>query len=173
MLGSVTPEGNLFFNAIGASQFRLRISQGGLLTGPRRQASARLRPYSDATGQLKQPLALERISLQPGHTQPSAGKARRDKLTGLAADSGGVSTDQRTYQRQDALLHSPLQQPWAGQPRAEQPRAEQPWAGQGWIPSGLAPSSMREGALRPTAKEINRPDLSGSNPYLPDLNLIA
>lgn len=183
VLGSVTPEGNLFFNAIGASNFRLRISQGGLLTGPRRQASARLRPYSDATGQLKQPLALERISLERGHTQPggtkpsdsqpSDSKARRDKLTGIAADRGGVSTDQR----QDLLLHSPLQRPLAGQP----------WAGQSWIPSGLAPSSVGEGdggartpdalavlgGVRPTAGEITRPGLGGFNAFRPDLGLIA
>jgi hypothetical protein len=92
VLGSVTPEGNLFFNAIGAGRFQLRISQGGLLQGPRRQASARLRAYSDASGQLKRPLTLTRISA-----------ARRDRLTGLAGDFNAFPSRQ---QRDSLLSHS-------------------------------------------------------------------
>jgi hypothetical protein len=94
VLGSVTPEGNLFFNAIGTSNFQLRISQGGLLKGPRRQASARLRAYSDATGQLKRPLTLIRIT-----------PVNRDRLTGLAGESNALSfSQQRVNPQGDSLL---------------------------------------------------------------------
>lgn len=89
VLGSVTPEGNLLFNAIGTGNFQLRISQGGLLRGPRRLASARLRAYSDASGQLKRPLTLTRISA-----------ASADRLTGLDSQSSAV----RSAEQQDSLL---------------------------------------------------------------------
>ncbi len=92
VLGSVTPEGNLLFNAIGTSNFQLRISQGGLLKGPRRQARARLRAYSDASGQLKRPLTLTRIT-----------PARRDRLTGLAGESNAFPS---RHQRDSLLSHS-------------------------------------------------------------------
>ncbi|MFO7630564.1 MAG: hypothetical protein R6W06_13845 [Prochlorococcaceae cyanobacterium] len=36
VLGSITPEGNVFLNAIDSDDFQLRLSQGGLLRGPRR-----------------------------------------------------------------------------------------------------------------------------------------
>lgn len=80
MLGSVTPEGNLLFNTIDTSSFQLRISQGGLLKGPRNEAETRLRPYSDATGQLNQPLTLARLSRGPigqgGQARPAHGNRR-------------------------------------------------------------------------------------------------
>jgi hypothetical protein len=99
VLGSVTPEGNLFFNAIGNRAFQLRISQGGLLKGPRREARAKLRPYSDATGQLKQPLTLRRITT-----------ARRDRLTGLAREASAFPS----REQQDGLLrHSSKADPKA------------------------------------------------------------
>jgi hypothetical protein len=61
VLGSITPEGNLFLNAIDSDDFQLRLSQGGLLRGPRRQAQAKLRPYTNTPGQLGLPLQLRRI----------------------------------------------------------------------------------------------------------------
>lgn len=60
VLGSITPEGNLVLNAIDSDDFQLRLSQGGLLQGPRRQAQAKLRPYTNTPGQLGLPLQRRR-----------------------------------------------------------------------------------------------------------------
>ncbi len=62
VLGSVTPEGNFFFNAIDSDDFSLDISQGGMLTGARRGARVRLHPYDAVTGQEERPLTLRLLS---------------------------------------------------------------------------------------------------------------
>jgi len=79
VLGSLTPEGNLFFNAISSDSFKLRISQGGLLRGNPTTAQARLRPYDAAAGQLDQPLRLRMIEPDPlidGGALHAAARAR-------------------------------------------------------------------------------------------------
>lgn len=171
VLGSITPEGNLFFNAIGDGRFQLRISQGGLLTGGRRQASARLRPYSAEAGQLKQPLLLERLT-----AGSRSATGRRDALTGL--DDGGASRRQRLFgaDRQDPLLA-----PAAGAPGLSQSSktatllaasgdpAHELLAG--WV--GLTPTSggqRGDGALAAADALVN---LGGGRPWLQDFSLMA
>jgi hypothetical protein len=61
VFGSITPEGNFFLNVIDGSNFKLRLSEGGQLWGPRRQAQAMLRPYTHTPGQVGLPLYLRRI----------------------------------------------------------------------------------------------------------------
>jgi hypothetical protein len=63
VLGSITPEGNFFLNAIDTSDFKLRLSESGQLWGPRRQAQAMLRPYTNTPGQFGLPLKLRRIDV--------------------------------------------------------------------------------------------------------------
>ena len=63
MLGSITPEGNFFLNAIDSSDFKLRLSEGGQLWGPKGQAQALLRPYTNTPGQFGLPLKLRRIDV--------------------------------------------------------------------------------------------------------------
>ena len=60
VLGSITPEGNVFLNAIDSDDFKLRLSQGGPLLGDQRQALALLRPYTNTPGQFGEPLQLRR-----------------------------------------------------------------------------------------------------------------
>lgn len=76
VLGSITPEGNLFLNAIDSDDFQLRLSQGGLLRGPRREAQAKLRPYSNTPGQLGLPLQLRRIDARPAKDPITEGGER-------------------------------------------------------------------------------------------------
>lgn len=84
VLGSITPEGNLFLNAIDSDDFQLRLSQGGLLRGPRREAQAKLRPYADTQGQLGLPLHLRRIDATPAKDPITEGGER----LALASRSG-------------------------------------------------------------------------------------
>jgi hypothetical protein len=58
VLGSITPEGNFFLNAIDSDDFDLRLSQGGPLLGDRREALALLRPYTNTSGQFGEPVQL-------------------------------------------------------------------------------------------------------------------
>jgi hypothetical protein len=58
VLGSITPEGNFFLNAIDSDDFELRLSQGGPLLGDRREALALLRPYTNTSGQFGEPVQL-------------------------------------------------------------------------------------------------------------------
>ena len=62
VLGSVTPEGNLFFNAIDRKGFQLRISQRGRLQGNQVQSKVRLSPYEEESGQVQQPLELRLLN---------------------------------------------------------------------------------------------------------------
>lgn len=171
VLGSITPEGNLFFNAVGDGRFQLRLSQGGLLTGGRRQASARLRPYSAEAGQLKRPLLLERIT-----AGSRSAKGRRDALTGL--DDGASSRSQRLSGagRQDPLLAQA-----AGALRLSQSSnaatllAPSGDPAQGLLPDGmgLTPTSggqRGDGALAAADALVN---LGGGRPRLQDFSLIA
>jgi hypothetical protein len=66
VLGSITPEGNFFLNAIDSSDFKLRLSEGGQLWGPRRQAQAMLRPYTNNPDQFGLPLKLRSIDVSKG-----------------------------------------------------------------------------------------------------------
>jgi hypothetical protein len=106
VLGSVTPEGNMFFNAIGSEDFRLRISQVGLLQGNRMRAQARLRPYDAAPGQVEQPLELRLLK------DPLIGGGRMDSRGG----------QRRLPMRPGLGASVPLKQDWpalAGEPTDE------------------------------------------------------
>ena len=100
VLGSITPEGNFFLNAMDTDGFELRFSQGGRLRGPRRQAKAQLRPYTNNQDQFVQPLSLRRIDVIKGKdlindggsfsspvAKPPAGSSL---LFGALADSGRI-----------------------------------------------------------------------------------
>jgi hypothetical protein len=90
VLGSVTPEGNFFFNAIRKEGFKLRVSQGGWLRGDRHRAAARLRPYAAETGQLERPLELRLLAdpLIGGGAGGSQARAGEGPQRRLAADPG-------------------------------------------------------------------------------------
>jgi len=96
VLGSVTPEGNLFFNAISKEDFRLQISQVGRLEGDRVQAQARLRPYDAETGQVQQPLELRLLN---------------DPVIGGGRMAGRVRPQPAGHDRRDS---APLKQAWPG-----------------------------------------------------------
>ena len=100
VLGSITPEGNFFLNAMDKNDFELRFSQGGRLRGPRLQAKAQLHPYTNNQDQFVLPLSLRRIddikekdlitdggSLSSPVAKPPAGSSL---LFGALADSGKI-----------------------------------------------------------------------------------
>ena len=171
VLGSITPEGNLFFNAIGAETFQLRISQGGLLTGGRRQARAKLRPYSDAEGQRQRPLLLERIGAG------SRSAERHDAVTGLALDTP-VRQRFAVPRRQDPLLTPAAS---AGRTGSSLPLAggQSPSLG---LPS-LEPEDLAPEALGPATGRLRGDGslatgnlvapLEPGRPWLTDFSLIA
>lgn len=84
VLGSITPEGNLFFNVIDSDSFELRVSQGGLLRGDRRSARALLRPYDLEVGAWNRPLKM-RLLTEPAFPRPAAMTAEMQKAAPLQA----------------------------------------------------------------------------------------
>jgi hypothetical protein len=95
VLGSITPEGNFFLNAIDSDDFQLRLSQGGPLLGDRGQAVALTRPYTNTSGQFGEPLQLS----HRGATR------RRDVITeGGDLPAFALGTVERPFKVSNRLL---------------------------------------------------------------------
>ena len=88
VLGSITPEGNFFVNAIDKDDFELRFSQVGLLWGPSPKAKAQLRPYTNNQDQFDLPLSLQRSDALMGRDLITEG----GELPAIASRFGGANS---------------------------------------------------------------------------------
>ena len=118
VLGSITPEGNFFLNAIDKDDFELRFSEGGLLRGPRRQAKAKLRPYTNNQDKFDLPLRLRRIDAIQGKdliteggellaiaSRPGAANSAIEAVAGLEwAGAGGLVPSDLEWNGEDGIL---------------------------------------------------------------------